>query len=277
MLFTLLLCICPPSALPAPAEPWKDVLQRMASESSTIFSPQKKTLTISFPVTLPCQSLVMVELWIATAIYAQQRPGLFGTQEYFKINQNCESPNPDFWFLHGRTIYDRANIRGIVFHHIRVMPEYMLRLCLCSEPHQSPCICSRSPVVCQNQVAAPKPMLEQLIKCEEYRGLVSSRVVLYRPVIEDCPALVSIPGTIPACTLYNGYDKVEVILETMAKGQTTCQYQSFRSEVIRKAVSIHLWNATHGSFSATFENIEYNTAYCLLVSVGEYGVFIIVW
>ena len=192
----------------------------------------------------------MVELWIATAIYAQQRPGLFGTQEYFKINQNCESPNPDFWFLHGRKIYDKTNIQGTVFHHTRVMPEYMLRLCLCSEPHQSPCICSRSPVVCHNQVAAPKPMLEQLIKCEEYRGLVSSRVVLYRPVIEDCPALVSIPGTIPACTIYNGYDKVEVILETMAKGQTTCQYQSFRSEVIRKAVSIHLLNATHGSFSA---------------------------
>ena len=46
--------------------------------------------------------------------------------------------------------------------------------------------------------------------------------------------------------------------------------------MIRKAVSIHLLNITHGSFSATFENIEYNTAYCLLVSVGEYGVFIIV-
>ena len=168
-----------------------------------------------------------------------------------------------------------ANKHEVIFHHIRSMSEYMLRLCLCSEQHHSPCLCSPSQVLCHNQVATPKPMLEQLIMYQEDQGLVPSHVVLDRPVIQDCPAQVSIPGTVPAGTLYNGYEKVEVILETMAKDQNSCQYQTSRSEVRKKAVSIHLLNATHG-LSATFESIAYNTAYCLCVSVGEYGVFIIV-
>jgi hypothetical protein len=269
MLITLLLFIFPHHSLPAPAEPCKAVLETMASESSSIFSTKKKTLTIGFPSTVPCQSIVIVELWIATSRYEQQRPRLFGTQEYFKINQNCESPNPDFWFLHGRTIHTMANKQEVIFHHIRSMVEYMLRICLCSKPLHSPCLCSSSPVLCQHQVVTPKPMLEQLIMYKEDQGLVPTHVVLDRPVIQDCPAQVSIPGTVPASTLHNGYEKVEVILETMAKGETTCQYQTSRSEVQKKVVSIHLLNATHGSLSATFENIEYKTAYCLRVSVGE--------
>jgi hypothetical protein len=85
---------------------------------------------------------------------------------------------------------------------------------------------------------------------------------------------VTISGTTPACTLYNGYEKVEVILDTMAKDQTTCQYLSTGSVVIRKVAFINLMKPNHGSFSATFENIEYNTAYCMRVSVGEYGIYI---
>ena len=114
------------------------------------------------------------------------------------------------------------------------------------------------------------PLLQ---RCAEEQGFAPTQVVLDSPIIQHCPALVFIPGTIPACTLYK---KVKVILETMAKGQNTCQYQTVRSVLIKKAVSIQLLNDTHGSFIATFDKKEYNAAYCLCVSVGECGVFILV-
>ena len=72
-----------------------------------------------------------VELWQAIRGPGARRPKDFGTQVYFNRYQNCDMPDPDLMWKHGKS--KRIRVGGgdskgdsLIFHHV-IHDEYMLR------------------------------------------------------------------------------------------------------------------------------------------------------
>jgi len=263
------------------------VLHTFINSVSPGFDMDNKTLTIelgslsSLPFSCrPSLGVYTVELWrVIPSTHNNQRPGDFGSTEYFGKDQHCENPNPDLLSRHGQPhkAWARTEDSGgqrtlVTFQHV-VEKEYMLRLCPCQDT--SHCTCDSvdpGDRVCSSLIVVDNPGDNHVFSwCRAGQSHITPQPKIDSPIVQHCPAQLRITGQIPSCTKVRDYDRVEVILQAVHGKLDNCKDLSLTtltgSKRLESRVNLKAINATHGSFDVVIKNITHDVYYCLRVEL----------
>jgi len=261
-------------------------IQDFLSKAEPLFDDTDKSLSLEVvdisDLYSHCGTLhISVELWRVISKPKIERPRDFGTPEYFSKDQHCENPNPDLLSKHGQARkasawqqsqlkFGREGNNVVKFFHV-VEKEYIIRLCPCQGGSHCTCESTNPGIqVCSSLFNIPNPEEDQVFPwC---RGQTQPpQPKINSPIIQHCPAQLSITGIIPSCTTVRDYDQVEVILQAVYGHPTNCKDLPLpiltSSNRLESTVRLKAINQTHGEFEVDIKNITHDIYYCLRVEL----------